>query len=168
MTTPNFFADLAKKCAKATYEHEIALDEEVAKFKGLLTKVWDDQKSSLAKLAVDNGDSSMTVLFGIGAMKFKAFRPGIRDLEKHLPDELAQAVKAKKGRVFTPNQSVLSMANRPVLAVEITYKDDMDAHLKQIRQTQEGPKRKREEAKPAEPAARQEPKQEPKIKRELA
>ena len=78
MTTPSFFDDLAKKCAKTKFDAENLRREERASFKSLLTEQWEKMKPILAEQAVKDGISKwfMVYLQGVRWLFFS-------DLEKN-------------------------------------------------------------------------------------
>ena len=179
MTTPSFFDDLAEKCAKTKFDAENKRRVEQASFKCLLTELWEKQKPSLAETAVKNGDHSLTAIFCIGKLKFKAYKPDIYAFRDHLPTELAQATKcqnAEKGHVYEVVGRALE--ERPVYACKVVFQHATDAHLKEWRSKRDEEDEVEEmmaAVEAAEAAAKKpklepnpEPKPEPKVKEEPA
>lgn len=169
MTTPGFFDDLAKKCAKTKFDAENVRSEERASFKRLLTERWEKMKPTLAEQAVKDGNESLTATFGIGLLNFKAYKPDIYDFRDHLPDELAEATKcrnAEKGHVYPVYSECLK--ERPVYACKVVLKPTMDAHLKEWRTKRQEEESDAPAAKKPKQEAKQEAKPEPKVKEEPA
>lgn len=165
MTTPSFFDDLAKKCAKTKFDVENLRREERDSFKRLLTQQWEKMKPILAEKAVKDGHESITASFGIGLLNFKAYQPTIYDFRDHLPDELAQATKCKngeKGHVLEIDSGYKKEC--PVYGCTVIFGQTVATHLKEWRT-----KRQEEESDaPAAKKPKQEPKLEPKVKEEPA
>ena len=165
MTTPNFFDDLAQKCAKAKFDAENLLRAEQASFKAALTEMWEKQRLSLAEETVRQRKGSMTVEFDTKDLNFREFKPNIDDFRDNLPDELAKATKnakdAEQLNVYQVNPyGALHHGELPKFACQVVFEHATVTYLKEWRtkkdEQREAPAAKKPKLKP-EPEVKKEP-----------